>query len=162
MRILLDILAVLMIGGVLAGVMWLHQADQNHADARYDTRSELRRFQQQIMLQSAIGDIERTARGYPATVDPDWFETGDLPRNALLGPGYPWVEVAAPADERRMHPSRLVAIAPDTAQFWYNPHTGIVRARVADLGSDADTLSVYNEINDSKLQTLFPTVDATR
>ncbi len=41
------------------------------------------------------------------------------------------------------------------AQFWYNPNTGVVRARVPDSVSDATALRLYNRINDSTVSRVY-------
>jgi hypothetical protein len=115
---------------------------------------ELRRFQQQIALQYALARVERNERGYPVTVDPEWFQ-GQLPANPLLGPEHPWVEIASPEQKELLHPQERVASGKTSAKFWYNPHMGIVRARVPGGMSDAASVELYNYVNDTSLPNLF-------
>jgi hypothetical protein len=155
MRLILDTLVALMLVGILAGVV-IHLRDVRDVQAQEDlAREEVRRFQQQIHLHTALSGGEPRDRGYPASVDPAWFQ-GNLPVNPLLGPDYPWLEVAGPGNRRALHPPDLVAVDHDTASFWYNPATGVVRARVPVGVSDARALDLYNYINDCDLPTLFP------
>ena len=88
------------------------------------------------------------------TIDPAWF-AGDLPRNPLLGPGHPWLEIASAEDRDVIHPPERWAAGPDIAQFWYNPRTGQVRARVPAGIPDSKALKMYNYINDCALPNLF-------
>ncbi len=154
MRLILDTLLALMLAAILVGVVFHTRADREVNEARSTTRLELRRFQQQISLQSALAKVERTERGYPTTIDPDWFQ-GNLPSNPLLGPEHPWVEIAGPTQDNLMHPQERVAGHKGVAKFWYNPYTGVVRARVPVGLSDSDSVSLYNYVNDANLPDLF-------
>jgi hypothetical protein len=154
MRLLLDTLVALMLAAILVGVVFHNRTDREVNQARDTTRLELRRFQQQIALQSALAKVERNERGYPRTIDPDWFQ-GQLPANPLLGPEHPWVEVASPEQKDLLHPQERVAGSKATAKFWYNPHMGIVRARVPVGMSDAASVELYNFVNDANLPDLF-------
>ena len=154
MRLFMDSMVALMLVAILAGVMWHNRVDAQHTQARDLARAEVRRFQQQIMLQSALAQVERTDRGYPQNVEPDWFQ-GKLPTNPLLDASYPWLEIAAPDEADYQHPLQRVAGNNSIAKFWYNPHTGVVRARVPSGGSDKASLEMYNFVNDCTLPDLF-------
>ncbi len=154
MRLIIDSLLALMLVGVLAGV-GLHYRHARQVEQQIElTRSEVRRFQAQIMLQAALEKVPLSQRGYPVTIDTKWF--GDsLPTNLLLGPAYPWVEIASATERNRLHPTRRMATTRQLAQFWYNPNTGMVRARVPDSVSDATALRLYNRINDSAVSRVY-------
>jgi hypothetical protein len=154
MRLLLDTLVALMLAAILVGVVFHSRTDREVNQARDLTRTELRRFQQQIALQSALAKVERNERGYPVTVDPEWFQ-GNLPSNPLLGPEHPWVEIASPEHKDLLHPQERVASSKAIAKFWYNPHMGIVRARVPVGMSDSASLELYNFANSVSLPSLF-------
>lgn len=159
MRLILDTLVALMLAAILVGVVFHSRTDRAVDEARETTRQELRRFQQQIALQSALAKVDRTERGYPLMIDPEWFQ-GNLPSNPLLGPEHPWVEIASPEQEDLLHPQERVASNKGIAKFWYNPHAGIVRARVPVGLSDLASLELYNFVNDAALPNLF--ADGTR
>ena len=154
MRLIIDSLLALMLVGVLAGV-GLHYRHERQVEQQLSaTRAEVRRFQAQIMLQAALEKVPLSQRGYPATIDIKWFG-GNLPTNLLLGPAYPWVEIASETERDRLHPIRRMATNRKLAQFWYNPNTGVVRARVPDRVSDATALRLYNQINDSHVAQVY-------
>ena len=154
MRLFMDSVIALMLTAILAGVVWYKKVDQNNHAMRETARTEVRRFQQQISLQSALAKVERNDRGYPVTVDPDWFN-GSLPANPLLGVNHPWLEVAGAEQKDLIHPPNRVAGSSLIAKFWYNPHTGMVRARVPAEVSDQAALEMYNFVNESALPDLF-------
>jgi hypothetical protein len=155
MRLILDTLVALMLVGILAGLVMHHRQVEDVRAAEDLAREEVRRFQAQIHLHTALSGGEQRDRGYPASIEPAWFQ-GNLPANPLLGADHPWLEVAGPGAAHALHPPDLVAADRDTASFWYNPVTGVVRARIPAGVSDVQALELYNYVNDCDLPTLFP------
>src|SRR5688572_18392196 len=154
MRLFMDSVVALMLVGLLAGVMWHQRTDRAATSQRDFTRSELHRFQQQIALQSALAKVTLNERGYPGMVDPNWFQ-GSLPGNPMLNDTHPWLEIAGPEQKSLLHPPERVVTDKETAKFWYNPDTGVIRSRVPPGVSDAATLELYNYINECNLPELF-------
>ena len=154
MRLLLDTLVAIMLTALLGGVMWHHRNIQTTTHDRETTRAEVRRFKQQISLQSALATVERNERGYPDTINPEWF-VGNLPANALLDDTHPWLEVAGPEERDQMHPTQPVATNNTIAKFWFNPNNGIVRARVPVALSDTAALETYMFVNECTMPELF-------
>lgn len=150
MRLIINTLMALMLLGLAAGVILHHHHKRDLEERVRTTRAEVERFQSQIMLQAAMERVALTQRGYPQTVEPEWFD-GDLPSNDLMGETYPWVEIAKSSRRDRLHPVNRMATTHEVAQFWYNPYTGVVRARVPDSVSDATALRLYNRVNHSEL-----------
>lgn len=155
MRLFMDAVVALMLLALLAGVVWYNKQDNVQQKDRETARSECRRFQQQIALQSALARGDRNERGYPETIDPAWFQ-GVNPNNPLVNPVNPWVQVAGPEHKYLLHPPDPVCATKSIAKFWYNPYMGVVRARVPSGFSDAASLELYNFINDCQLTELFP------
>jgi len=153
MRLVIDSLVALMLTGILAGVVLHTRSEWRLEDKIELARAEVERFQSQIMLQAAMEKVGLSQRGYPTRVDPAWF-AGNLPVNPLLGPSYPWLEIADETQRDLRDPPNLMAFSTDVAQFWYSPHTGEVRARVSADVSDATALRLYNRINGTKLTDL--------
>lgn len=154
MRLVIDSLVALMLVAVLAGVALHYRQEQLVEQRVLITQSEVRRFQAQIMLQAAVEKVPLSHRGYPLSIATQWF-AGDLPSNLLLGPAYPWVEIAPDTHRNLLHPTRHMATNRNLAQFWYNPYTGVVRARVPDSVSDETALRLYNEINDCDVSRVY-------
>lgn len=154
MRLLVDILLALMLCGVLVGAVMYKRAEISSKQDLEQTRVDVRRFQQQITLHAQLGQVEHSKRGFPMTIEPAWF-ADNLPRNPLLGPGHPWLEIAGEEDRDIIHPPERWAGGPDIAQFWYSPHMGRVRARVPAGIPDSKALKMYNYINDCHLPNLF-------
>lgn len=154
MRFLVNALIALMILGLLSGMVYQRNLQQQQQQRLDDVRDNVRRLSREIMLQATLRRVELTDAGYPATVDPNWFED-DLPQNSLLGAAHPWLEIAHEDHRRLEHPPDRVAADTSVARFWYNPYNGRVRARVPFAMSDASTLKLYNYINDANLGALF-------
>jgi hypothetical protein len=154
MRLVIDSLVALMLCGFLAGVVLQTRSERRLEDKIELVRAEVERFQSQILLQAAMEKVELSQRGYPSTVEVGWF-AGNTPANPLLGPTHPWVEIAAESQRELLHPPNRMAFDTDTAQFWYSPYTGVVRARVPSDVSDATAVRLYNRINGCGLDDLY-------
>lgn len=163
MRIVLNILILLTAALLLAGVTWQHREQSAERQRVGQTHDEVGQFHRVISLHTALKDIdiERSERGYPLTVDPAWFDD-ELPVNPLLGPSYPWLEIAHPDHGDLLHPPVRAASNTSHARFWYNPANGVVRARVPRAVSDAATLRLYNAVNGTNLTSLLPDTSRRR
>ena len=157
MRWAIDNLVAIMISGVVAGVMLYYRSTEQEDQNREVLRGDVIRFNNEVTLQSALGRVDISVRGFPTTIDPEWFsvENGGIPDNPLLDGTHPWLEIAGVAQAELTHPPVRVGAESTSAKFWYNPYTGNVRARVPAGLSDAETLVLYNYVNSSDLTDLF-------
>lgn len=155
LRLLVDALILTGLGLLCLGyVAYEHGLEVEQGDIRL-LRDNVRQIEQQVKLQAALGRTPCNEDGFPMTVDPAWFGTS-IPRNPLLNDGrHPWIEVAHGGELEADHPRVPVATTNAMAGFWYNPRTGVVRARVPQLVSDERTLQTYNFVNSSNLKRLF-------
>lgn len=126
-----------------------------------DTRASLVKLRQELGRIAGMPrdgamaiKLERTDRGFPLTVKPEWF-SGGPPRNALLPGERPWIEVAGESQALFEHPIARCDTSGSLAEFWYNPYLGIIRARVPYAVNDRTTLDRYNAVNDSRVATLY-------
>jgi hypothetical protein len=154
MRRIVDIAALLVVAAVVVGVLWLRTTRQREVDLAGVVAGELARFQQEVLRRAATGAGDVNARGWPVTINPDWFG-GRPPQNGLLSPDRPWVEVATPEQAHLMHPEVRLAIDRSLAAFWYNPYQGVVRTRVPAAVSDQGSLELYNRLNRCALASIF-------
>jgi hypothetical protein len=154
MRQLVNIVAIITALLAAAG-LFLFQAREQTNDAQVEVvAANVKRFQTLINLRAATKEGDLNERGFPATIDPEWF-AGDPPRNDLVTLGRPWVEVAAPDEASQMNPRVRMAIKPELAAFWYNPYQGVVRARVPSAINDRKALDLYNRINGTDLDSIL-------
>jgi len=154
MKRLLDItLLVLVLSVGIGAVMW-SRAGRDEQAAINSTRGSIGQIEREIRLRAGTGGAELNPRGWPMSIDPEWFN-GSAPRNLLLSEDHPWMEIAPPADALLEHPRVRIAIDRSTASFWYNPANGIVRARTPAGVSDKRTTEVYNFVNSSSLASIF-------
>lgn len=144
---------VLLIGAVAA---WSYNRAEHRAfEAQIEqARATLQRLERAIRIQGATGKTPINGRGWPETVDPAWFGD-DPPLNAFIPPGRPWVEVASEEEDTLTDPPIRQSVTRDLAMYWYNPATGVVRARVGPMISDRRAVDVYNRINGTSVSTLF-------
>lgn len=154
MRALVNILAL---GCALsfAGV-YGHQrlAEQTALEQVQVTQNSLARIRQEMRRRAGLADTELTARGWPATIRPEWFE-GETPLSGLLTDQRPWMDIATVDEALLTHPIVRCDVSGAYAAFWYNPYLGIVRARVPYDRNDERTLTLYNTANECELSSLF-------
>jgi len=129
MRRLTNIVYALGTLAFLGAIIGLRLVDRSHEQHIEDIAEEVRRFEQVIKLHAATNGVELTGRGWPKTINPDWFGN-DPPTNSLLSPDRPWVEVATSSEEHLLHPPNRIAGDPSVPVFWYNPYQGVIRTRV--------------------------------
>jgi len=148
MRLVIDSLVALMLAGLLGGILLYQRSTEEESRDVELLRQSLRRIEQQIAYHSAVADTQLTGRGFPETIDPEWF-AADLPRNVLANGPHPWLEVATAEQANLQHPPVRVMLDKSYAGFWYNPYQGVVRARVPSEVSDEQAIAIYNEVNGS-------------
>lgn len=95
-------------------------------------------------------DLNRRT-SYPATIDPGWFRGGKLPPHPQAASAVSTLQVVTGATVTDPVNKVLTgAFAP----YWYNSANGEVRVRVGPIGSEAQTLAFYNEVNGTDVTSL--------
>lgn len=154
LRRTVDVVTVLAAIGLIGGLAYYKLDEERKQEQVHKLTQDVTRFEQMIKLRAATKDVELNGRGWPATVDPGWFD-GDPPRHTLLTGDRPWVEVAPPEDALLRDPLVRVALDERYAGFWYNPYQGIIRARVPLEINDKLTLELYNALNGTSLTNIY-------
>ena len=146
MRRAVDAVCVLAAVAVLAVVAFALSASFREKATVGGVTRALAQFQRQLSIQAAAREREHHSSGWPETIELAWF--GDNPpRNPLVSPDRPWVEIATPDQAELTDPPVRVAVSTAYAAFWYNPAKGIVRARVPLKMSEAASVELYNQVN---------------
>jgi hypothetical protein len=154
MRWIRDIALLLILVAIGGSVMWW-KYDRHQNDTRVQkTSADTQRLEREIRFRAATKAVALNPRGWPATVDPTWFET-DPPVNSVVGPAHPWVEVAQEDEAGLMHPRVRMTLDEKVAGFWYNPYQGVVRARVPVSVSDDQATAMYNAVNLASLPSIL-------
>ena len=152
MRLLIDTLIALMLAAVLGAVLMDHRQDQEQMDRVAAVQQAVRAIQSQALYRAAMREIDQTPNGYARRIDANWFS--QPPRNVLVeadGGAYQWLDYAPEGGHEWFDPPRIVA-AGDQAAFWYNPHRGLVRARVPMQFTQQETIDLYNLVNGTTLR----------
>jgi prepilin-type N-terminal cleavage/methylation domain-containing protein len=89
---------------------------------------------------------------YPDQIKGEWFAGDELPEHPDNTFDVPWVHILTNA--KRYHPTNKVLKKSVGGAYWYNPKLGTFHARVVDQGSAADTLALYNRVNQASESTL--------
>jgi hypothetical protein len=154
MRRAVDFVAAAITVVVCTGLGTYFYFQQQESQRLADVSAGLRRFEQVLAFRGASKEAETSERGWPLTVDPTWFAS-DAPRNFLVTPDRPWLEVATPEQADLLDPPVRIALSNTTAAFWYNPYKGIIRARVPIAISDQKALELYNAANGTSLDNIY-------
>ncbi len=153
MRWVRDVALLIVLTAACLGVVY-YQMDRTEASETIEkTMIDGQRLEREVRFRAATKAVELNARGWPVTIDPEWF-SGDAPVNRLVSDEHPWVEVAGPDQAGLTHPPVRIAVDNSVAGFWYNPFQGIVRARVPVSVSDEQTTAVYNAVNQSSIPSI--------
>lgn len=154
MGILRMLMALAMVVGGWRLYDWHQQQGKKEEQTIHAAQRAVDRLSQEIKYRAAMGKVELSIRGWPATLDPQWFK-GNPPNNPFAAIGSAWAEVAPPEDCDLTDPPIRLVLDRSTPAFWYNPCKGIVRARVSPAVSDERALEIYNRINRTNLASLF-------
>lgn len=160
MRIVIDIMIGLMVVSVIAGGVYLYNSraqEENKVDA---VRTALEQLEQQSDYHHTVQSAMAQRDVLLVHIHEQWFGE-DVPTNVLLDGDRPWIDLAPPGDLGE-HPPDPVASSEQQAGFWYNPTTGVFRARVRPAASEAQTLAMYNEVNGTALLGFEQIPDSSR
>ena len=149
MRIVIDSLIVVMLLGAGVGVLLLrNNKDQGEQDI-VKVQQALQRLHDKAEYYKTVQSAMAQQDTLLVHLDQAWFGE-NVPANSLISDGHPWIDLAPPGD-LGTHPPDPIASDKGQAGFWYNPTLGIFRARVAQQATDADTLTLYNQVNGTQL-----------
>lgn len=160
MRIVIDSLIGLMLIAVLVGVVVLNRGRERDERDVAAVQSALERLHEQAAYHNTVQSAMAGHQTLLVHIHEEWFG-GDRPSNVLLDDSHPWIDLAPPGD-LGTHPPDPVATEPGQAGFWYNPTTGVFRARVTPRDSEALTLALYNQINGTSLEAFEQIPDPAR
>ncbi len=171
MRLLIDSLVALAVVAVV--VIYFAQRRSGEATlaleqevrANLDVLHERTAFHGALRWGQMLENDERPMTKFPVEVMPAWFG-GAMPGNVVAatdqeGGARPWLDVA-PTDDLSEHPPDPVLVRPGQAGLWYNPNTGVFRARTPLEAGDALTLARYNRLNGTSLSALPRDTDPQR
>jgi len=153
MRYAIDILIVLMIAAMVSAVVLHRSRDAQHTDLQGQTATALDQLHKELQVRFSIEEGDKSATGYPVFIQPNWFKPGPHPINHLANLDQPWIDIAPPADFDENPPDPVLQTG-EQAGLWYNPNLGVFRARVPFKGTEQATLTLYNEVNGTKLENL--------
>ena len=146
MRWIRDIMLLLLLCGIGAGVVYYQSQSAEAQEKLNNTAADTQRLEREVRFRAATKSGELNNRGWPVTVDPAWFDS-DPPQNDLVSDDRPWVEIASIEEAGLLHPAVRMTLDEKTAAFWYNPYQGVVRARVPMAITDEVATSMYNAVN---------------
>jgi len=169
MRLWIDTLIALLLVTVLAIVVGSgsdRAEERARVEATADAVEQMRSIAQyQAVMAEAADALEgvepQKLPELARHIDPAWFPEGRPVNRLLDSDDRPWMDLA-PAGDTSSHPPDPVLIRPTQAQFWFNPTTGQVRARVPMQPTQTQTLALYRDANRVELDTLPVTAEPDR
>jgi hypothetical protein len=154
LRTTVNVVSALGAIGLVVFISYYSSARVRERRAAQAVAAGVDKFRKVLAFRAAANETQTNGRGWPVTVDPEWF-SGDPPRNVLVTPDRPWVEIATVAEAPLHDPPVRMTIDNRVASFWYNPYQGVVRARVPVSISDQKSLDLYNQINGTSLDSIY-------
>ncbi len=153
-RLTMYALFLLALAGTVGAFSWHQRAKSDELAEINRARSSLQRIERELKVRAATGQTKVNGRGWPETVEPEWF-VEDPPINPMVPIDRPWLEIAGAGEESLMDPPLRQTVTSEIASYWYNPATGVVRARVGPRISDRSALRLYNQVNGTGLKDLI-------
>lgn len=108
-------------------------------------------------VQSVINQ-KRGAGAFPAAIDPGWFN-GGTPQHTLSNRAMVIEVVSEPIDVIYPMTKTFDPDAVGANSAWYNTTNGVFRALVTSAASDAETLTLFNDVNQTGITALDQTTD---
>ncbi len=155
-RWLLDGVGVVAALVLITGAILYFRTHQEKEALIERAAAELRRVELEMKYRAAAKLPGLNERGWPVVIEEGWFQgPSGVPRNPLVSPERPWVDLATKEEADLDNPMVKMTADPRLAGFWYNPHLGVVRARVPVMVSDVESLELYNRVNGTRLASIF-------
>lgn len=154
---LVEVLIVVAIIAILAAtvIAEFHSLlGMGKAEAMSATVTHIR---QMVELKAAKREEPLAPSGFPALIDPDWFQMGHLPYHTWTGD--PMIVENVDADADQVYPAikTFDTQAPGAENAWYNRTNGVFCVRVGHTGNDAKDLEAFNTANHARATDLNQT-----
>lgn len=137
---LIELIIVISVLGILAAIVIPRFANSKEQAAEAALATTVHG------VSTKLTDVYANTGDWPATIEASWFLGGE-PNHAQNTFGVPMIQIVT--TDGLKHPADRVLKAGVGGAFWYNPNEGVFRARVADQGSAAATLAMYNKVNNA-------------
>lgn len=148
---LLELIVVVAIIAMLAAI-----AIGRFTDAAQNARVAIARQNVRALQTAVLGYQSKWGR-WPDDILPQWFASQRIPANPFGTATTRGNVRVATAPITKTHPTNKTLFA--VTEYWYNPLNGLVRARVADLGSPGPIVALYNEVNGTAITATTDTTD---
>ena len=154
---LIEILIVVAIIGILATIVFAKFSSMLNYGKAESMSVSVTHIRELIELKAATRDGAIAPSGFPAQINPAWFQLNRLPYHTWTNDPMIIDTVAGAADE--IYPA-VKTFDPDVvgaSNTWYNTTNGHFCVRVVDEGDDDDTLDSFNTANNTSATSLDQT-----
>lgn len=154
---LVELLIVISILSILAALVIPSMRGTEDAGRLESMASNLRIIKTTIEFHAAARDVAVSADGYPTSISPSWFPGGHLPVNLWATRELNIEIVAGPIGEIYPAAKTFNPLDAGADDCWYNTANGSFCARVPTQATDAETLALFNDVNQASAADLADT-----
>ncbi|MHC4770027.1 MAG: type II secretion system protein [Planctomycetota bacterium] len=147
---LIEVLIAMAIIMVLAGIVYPLLADFGDLARPASMASTVRQVREKIIYHTVFGDTPMSPEGYPNSIEPAWFATGEMPCDVWTDQPLNVQVVHGPKDATFPSNESFV-IKPDGQPAghtaWYNAANGSFCVMVPKLGTEDERLELFDRVN---------------
>ncbi len=147
---LIEVFIAMAIIMVISGIVFPLVADVGDLARPASMASTVRQVREKIIYHTIFGDTPLSPEGYPSSVEPAWFATGEMPRDVWTDHPLKVQVVHGPKDATSPNNESFV-IKPDGRPAghtaWYNAANGSFCVKVPKLGTEDERLELFNRVN---------------
>ncbi|MHC5008164.1 MAG: type II secretion system protein [Planctomycetota bacterium] len=147
---LIEVFIALAIIVVLSGVVYPLMADVGDLARPASMASTVRQVREKVIYHTVFGDTPMSPEGYPNTIEPAWFATGEMPHDAWTDQPLNVQVVHGPKDATSPNNESFV-IKPDGRPAghtaWYNAANGSFCMMVPRLGTADERQELFHRVN---------------
>ena len=147
---LIEVFIAMAIIMVLAGIVYPLMADVGDLASSASMASTVRQVREKIIYHTMFGDTPLSSAGYPNTIEPAWFATGEMPRDVWTDQPLN-VQVVHGGKDATCPSNESFVIKPDGRPAghtaWYNAANGSFCVKVPKLGTEDERLALFNRVN---------------
>jgi prepilin-type N-terminal cleavage/methylation domain-containing protein len=156
---LVEVLMVVALIAILAATViaeFHRMLGMGRSEAMSATVTHIRQI---IELKAAKREGDLAASGFPADIEPAWFQMGHLPYHTWTDDPMIVETVSAGADQIYPAVKTFDDQAPGAENAWYNTTNGAFCVRVGYTGDDAQDLESFNTANSARATTMDQTTE---
>jgi prepilin-type N-terminal cleavage/methylation domain-containing protein len=147
---LIEFLIAMAIVLVISGIVYPLVAGVGDLAGPASMASTVRQVREKIIYHTVFGDTPMSPEGYPNSVEPRWFVTGEMPHDVWTDQPL-WVQVVHGPKNATCPNNESFVVKPDGRPAghtaWYNAANGSFCVKVPKKGTEDERLELFDRIN---------------